>query len=107
MVEYNFPVCGVEPDRLWAVGSCKVCSLPLTHFEEDGPPVGKDTCEFHNKRFVTKKPTPIRRKTQGHMLLDLVCGRNKDNRGAGSIKMTDDARADLISEIDKAIGGAK
>ena len=102
---YDFPVCGVAPDRLWTVGSCEICDQALVHFESDGPPVAENRCAFHNKKFQVKKPTPIRKKTAGHMLLDRVCARHKDTRGVGAIKMSEAARRDLIVEIDRTLSG--
>ena len=100
---HNFPSCGIAPDRMFSVGQCEVCDLPLVHMEVDGPPVAKTHCVFHNPIFQAPQRRKAQIKTRGHMLLERVTSRHKDARGAGSIKMTKQARQDLIDEIDKEL----
>lgn len=100
MISYDFKSCGVAPNRLFSVGCCDVCDLPLVHSETDGPPTKQLFCSQHDPKYTIPVRKKARVKTEGHMLLERVCKRNKDTKGAGSIKMTDSAREDLINEID-------
>lgn len=103
MTDYPFPAVGVPGNRIFNVGSCRVCGLGLCAQEENGPPEAQDICSVCDKT-PRLKPKRIKTKTEGEMLLDRVSSRHKDCRGISSVKIPTVARDDLIDEINTAIG---
>ena len=96
--EHGFPYCGPPGDRLYKVGRCKVCSIPMF----DDEPIAADLCDFCAGNETIRKPN-ARHKTKGLMIVEMVARRHVDSCGKSVIKMTDAARLDLASEIDAVI----